>query len=218
MVTIQGREVDRVLIVDDEPAARDGYGYAVEDLDLDPVRVPGPVGNVGSFVADTRRTDAVICDYHLKQHSYAAYNGDELVAACYKAGIPGILCTTFTDVGVTIRRDCLRYIPALLKTNSPEPEAFVDGLRHCIEEMKQVFRPVRRPWRTLIRVAAVDEEGGFFHVVVPAWSPQKKIRLYNDSVPGEIRGSLEPGRRFHAEVNIGAGSDEELFFVSWESV
>ena len=216
-MTIQGREVDRVLIVDDEPAARDGYGYAVEDLDLKPISVPGPVRNVESFLADARRADAIICDYHLKQHSYAACDGDELVAACYKAGIPGVLCTTFTDVGVTIRRDCLRYIPALLKTNSPDPEAFFDGLKLCIGEMEGTFRPARRPWRTLIRVAAVEEEGGYFHVVVPAWSPQKKIRLYNDSVPDGIRGLLEPGRRFHAEVNIGAGSDGDLFFTSWES-
>ena len=32
-----------------------------------------------------------------------------------------------------------------------------------------------------------------------------------------IRPLLEPGRRFHAEVNIGADSDDQLFFVSWES-
>lgn len=216
-MTIAGREVDRVLIVDDEPEARGGYGYAVEDLDLEPVMVSGPVGNTESFVADARPTDAVICDYHLRQRSYAACDGDELVAACYKAGIPGILCTTFTDVGVTIRRDCLRYIPALLKTNSPDPEAFVDGLKHCIGEMKEVFRPARRPWRTLVRVAAVDEGGGFFYAVVPGWSPRKKIRLYNDGVPDEIQQLLKPGRRFHAEVNIGAGSGEDLFFVSWES-
>lgn len=216
-MTIDGRDVSRVLIVDDEPAARDGYGYTVEDLDLKPVTALGPVGNLESFVADAKRTGAVICDYHLKQHSYAAYNGDELVAACYGAGVPGVLCTTFTDADVTIRRDCLRYIPALLKTNSPDPEALYSGLKHCIEEMKGAFRPTRRPWRTLVRVAAIDQDGGYFHVVVPAWSPQKKIRLYNDSVPEEVQGLLEPGRRFHAEVNTGAGSDGDLFFVSWES-
>ena len=153
----------------------------------------------------------------MKQRSYAACNGDELVAECYRADIPGILCTTFTDVGITIRRDCLRYIPALLKTNSPDPEALVEGLKRCIGEMKQVFRPARRPWRTLVRVVEMDEDGRYFYVVVPAWSPWKKIRLYNDGVPGKIRRLLKPGRRFHAQVNTGASSDEDLFFVSWES-
>ena len=216
-MVIHGREVNRVLIVDDEPEARDGYGYAVEDLGLEPVMVSEPVRSPESFVADAARTDAVICDYHLRHRSYAACDGDQLVAACYRADIPGILCTTFTDVGITIRRDHLRYIPALLKTGSLDPEAFVDGLKHCIGEMKEVFRPSRQPWRTLVRVAAVDEDGGFFYVVVPGWSPRKKIRLYNDGVPDEIQRLLEPGTRFHAEVNIGAGSDEDLFFVSWES-
>ena len=216
-MTIDSREVDRVLIVDDESDARDGYGYAVEDLGMEPVMVVEPVQSPESFVDLAGPTDAVICDYHLKQRRYAACNGDELVAACYREGVPGVLCTTFTDVGVTIRRDCLRYIPALLKTSSPDPEAFVGGLKQCIGEMKGTFRPARRPWRTLVRVAAVEEEAGYFHVVVPAWSPEKKIRLYNESVPSGIRGLLEPGRRFHAEVNIGAGGDEDLFFVAWES-
>ena len=121
---IRGREINRVLIVDDEPEARDGYGYAVEDLGLEPVMVSDPVRGPEAFVAAAAPTDAVICDYHLRQRSYATCDGDQLVAACYKADIPGILCTTFTDVGITIRRDCLRYIPALLKTNSPEPDAF----------------------------------------------------------------------------------------------
>ena len=216
-MTIQGREVRRVLIVDDEPEARGGYGYAVEDLGLEPFPVSEPVDSMEAFVARTEPTDAVICDYHLKKHSYATCDGDEIVAACYRAGIPGILCTTFMDVSITIRRDCLRYIPALFKTNSPNPEAFVDALKRCIGEMNGEFRPARRPWRALVRVAEVDVEGGYFHAVVPAWSPQKKIRLYNDSVPGGIRELLEPGRRLHAEVNTGASSDEDLFFVSWES-
>ena len=128
-----------------------------------------------------------------------------------------MLCTTFTDVDVTIRRDCLRYIPALLETNSLNPETFVDGLEHCVKEMNGRFEPARRPWRSLVRVAEVNEEGRYFYVVVPSWSPRKKIRLYDDSVPVEIQQLLAPDRRFHAEVNTGAGNDEELFFVSWEA-
>ena len=216
-MTIHDREVRRVLIVDDDQAARDGYGYAVEELDLEPVMVEGPLQSTEAFVTGAKNEDAVLCDYHLKQHSYAACDGDELVVACYAAGIPAVLCTTFTDVGITIRRDRLRYIPALLKTNSPDPGAFVEGLERCVEEMNESFLPVRRPWRSLVRVAEVNAEGGYFHVVVPGWSPQKKIRLYNDGVPDEILRRLEPGRRFHAQVNMGAGSAEELYFVSWEA-
>ena len=216
-MTIHGREISRVVIVDDEPAAREAYGYPVEELRLEPILVPGPVGTTQSFIARMKPSDVIVCDYHLKKHSYASCNGDVLVAECFKAGIPGMLCTTFTDVDVTIRRDCLRYIPALVKTNSLEPDAFIDGWRDCVSEMSGTFRPGRRPWRTLVRIADVDDQGGYFHAVVPAWSPRQKVRLYCDSVPEDIRGLLRPDKRFHALVNTGAESDEDLFFDSWES-
>ena len=216
-VTILDKRVSRVLILDDEPTARDGYEYLIEDLDLEPVKVAGPVDTVKSFIAGVQPTDAVVCDYHLKKHKYAFCDGDVLVAECFKKGIPGILCTTFTDVDVTIRRDCLRYISALVKTNSPEPGQFVEAWRNCISEMNGAFGPKRRPWRTLVRVAEVDADGRYFYVVVPAWNPRQKVRLYYDSVSEGIQETLEPDMRFHALVNIGAASDEELFFDRWES-
>ncbi len=52
--------------------------------------------------------------------------------------------------------------------------------------------------------------------MVSSWDVHKKIRIDNDGVPGEILKRLQPGRRFHAEVNTGAESHEDLFFVSWE--
>ncbi len=217
-VTIHDREISRVLIVDDDPEARNGYGYPVEELGLEPVMVEGPVETAESFVTKAKQSaDAVVCDYHLKKHNYAACDGDLLVAECSKAGIPGMLCTTFTDVDVTIRRECLRYIPALLKTNSPDPEELMEAWRKSLREIGGTFHPARRPWRTLVRVAEVDDEGGYFYAIVPAWDSQQKIRLYKDNLPDKIRHRVEPGRRFHAQVNTGAESHEALFFDSWES-
>ena len=215
-MNIHGREINRVLIVDDDPAARDGYAYPVEELDLKPIKVTGPVETPVSFIANIKPADVVVCDYHLKKHSYASCDGDILMAECYKAQIPGILCTTFTDVDSTIRRDCLRYIPSLLRTNSPEPDAFIDAWEKCLGEMSGRFHPTRRPWRSLVRVEEVDHDRGYFYAIVSSWDVHKKIRIDNDSIPAKIRELLQPGRRFHAEVNTGAESHEELFFVSWE--
>ena len=216
-MNIHGKDIRRVLIVDDDPAARDGYGYPVEDLELEPVRVEGPVENVESFLIEAEQSaDAVVCDYHLRKHNYAICDGDTLVAACYKVGIPGILCTTYTDVDVEIRRDYRRYIPALLKTNSPEPKELEEAWEKSLGEIGGTFHPTRRPWRTLVRVDEVTD-GGYLYAIVPAWSPQRKIRLYKDSLPEEILDLVEPGKRFHAQVNIGAESHEDLFFDDWES-
>ena len=217
-LTIEEKKISRVLIVDDDLAARDGYGYPVEELDLEPIMVPGPINTPESFVAEARQSaHAVVCDYHLRKHNYASFDGDILVAECYKVGIPGILCTTFTDVDVMIRRDCLRFIPALLKTNSPEPGALVDAWRKALREMCDTFHPTRKPWRTLVRVAEVDDDGGYLYAIVPSWSPHHKIRVYMDNLPSEIHHLVKPGKRFHAQVNTGAESHEDLFFVSWES-
>ena len=209
---IHDKEISRVLIVDDDPAARDSYVYPVEDLELEPVMFERLV-TLNSFIANVEPSDVVVCDYHLKKHSYAQCDGDELMAECYKVGIPGMLCTAYTDV--TIRRDYRRYIPALLKTNGPELDEFVDAWEKCYSEMNGTFHPTRRPWRTLVRVEEVDQR--CFYAVVPAWDSRKKVRIDNDGIPKDILKLSQPGKRFHAEVNIGAESHEDLFFVSWES-
>ncbi|MDE0192351.1 MAG: hypothetical protein OXQ90_13435 [Gammaproteobacteria bacterium] len=136
------------------------------------------------------------------------------MADCFKAKVPGILCTTFSDVDVTIRRDCLRYIPALRKTISPTPDELRDAWEECIREMKGEYRPERRPWRALVRVVEVERD--YFYAVVPSWDHRQKIRIYNDNLPTEVQRLLKPEKRFHARVNKGARSHEDLFFVDWE--
>lgn len=213
---IYNKEINRVLIVDDDPAARDSFAYPIEELQLESVKVPGPVGTPQAFIEDVKSSDVVLCDYHLKKHSYAVCDGDVLMAECYKARIPGMLCTTFTDVDITIRRDCLRYIPALLKTSSPEPNALVTAWRKCLSEMNGTFHSTRKPWRTLVRVEEIDDDRRCFYAVLPAWDSRKKVRIDIEIIPEEILKLLKPGKRFHAEVNTGAESHAELFFDSWE--
>ena len=212
-LTIGSRRIDRVLIVDDEPAARDGYAYPIEDMGLEPVKVPGPVV-ARTFIDNIRQSDAILCDYHLKKHDYAECDGDVLTAECFKAGVPAILCTTFSDIDVTIRRDCLRYIPALRKTISPTPEELQRAWEMCLTEMNGKFHHERRPWRTLIRV--IELERDYFYAVVPSWDHRQKIRIYNDNLPERVRQLLAPDRRFHAKVNKGAKGHQDLFFVDWE--
>ena len=203
---IEGKNISRVLIVDDDPAARESFSFSVEELGLDPVKVSSLEDTPMSFVSNNvKPSDAVICDYHLKKRSYSKFDGDLLAAACYKERIPGALCTTFTDVDFTIRRDCLKYIPALLKTNSPEPNALRKALEVCLAEMNGSFLPKRRPWRTLVRIEEVDSNRGLFYAVVSSWDAHKKIRIHFEDIPRVILRQLSPGKRFHAEVNSGAG-------------
>ena len=212
---IQDRDVSRALIVDDDPAARGSYEYAIEELDLEPVPIEGPLDDIASFIGTIEDSDVLLCDYHLRKRPYARCNGDELIAECYKAGVPGVLCTTFTDI--TPRRDRLRYIPGLIKTGSPDPGDLVRAWDRCIGELNGNFEPSRRPWRTLVRIEEVDSDGGFVYVIVPPWDIRRKVRIDMDGLPLAIRQCLEPDRRFHALVNTGAESYEDLFFEDWET-
>ena len=209
------KSIERVFIVDDDARARTAYSYAVEDLDLEPLCVEGPVEEE-VFVRRLGSTDALVCDYHLRTGNYATCEGDVLLDGCFKAAVPGVLCSALADVDRKIRRDCLRRIPARLGSDRPEPEDLVDAWRTCILEMEGEFEASRRPWRALVRVAEAEPRSRHVYVVVPAWHPRQKIPLYLESIPDRLHAFLEPGRRFHAQVNLGAESHEEMFFDSWE--
>ena len=211
---LQGRAIERALIIDDDPGARESYEYAIEELDLHPHHVEGPLRDIASFIDTVQPADVLVCDYHLKRHSYANYDGDQLLAHCYKKRIPGVLCTTFPDAAV--RRDYLRYIPGLIKTGTPEPDELVRAWDRCLREVEGEFEPSRRPWRTLVRVDEVNEERRLIYVIVPPWDVRQKIRVDIESLPPVLRQLVQPGRRFHALVNTGAESYEDLFFDDWE--
>ena len=215
MIAIHDRRIERALIVDDEEDARDAYEYVIEDMELQPKKVTGPLYDLPEFISSIEPNEVVLCDYRLKKHSYAKCDGDQLLADCFRAGVPGVLCTTFAEA--PIRRDHLRYIPGLLRTGVPEPIELRRAWEKCARELDGRIESSRRPWRTLVRVADVDRDHGCFYAVVPAWDVRRKIRVDNDNVPQEILKLVEPDRRFHAVVNTGAESHYDLFFDDWES-
>ena len=210
--------IKRILVVADDAGAREGFGCPIEELGITPVSEPGPITDLRRFVEEVRgRAQAVVCDYRLKTDgAYSSFNGDEVVAACYRRGIPGLLCTQYTDVVVEMNRRLLRFIPSLLRTSSPTPQDIAASLRRCQAELAGSVHPARRPWRTLVRVRDAEEEAGHCHVVVPAWNAHQAIRLYFHDVPDEIAPCMTAGARLHAKVNIGARSFEEVYFDEWE--
>lgn len=213
-----GSTIERMLIVDDDETAREGFGYPIEELGIVPVPETGPIEDLHRFVEGVPdRAQAVLCDYRLKTSGrYSTYNGDEVIAACYRRGIPGLLCTQYTEVVVEMNRRLRRFIPSLLKTSSPTPEAIRASLRACQAEISGSIHPARQPWRTLVRVHDAPTDAGYCHVVVPAWNADQEIRLYLHDIPEEILPRMTAGSRLHAKVNIGAGSSEEVYFDEWE--
>lgn len=88
------------------------------------------------------------------------------------------------------------------------------GLRRAVLQATRLT-PSRAPSRTLVRVVAVVE-GAYFYVVIPGWNYKKNVRVYFSSLPNKMRPLVDVGKRFHARVNVGAESIDELRFDSWE--
>ena len=218
MNNLSSSSIERILVVDDDAEARDGLCYSIEELEITPVLEEGPIKNLAQFVTQVpHRAQAVLCDYRLKTSgTYSSYGGDEVVAACYRRGIPGLLCTQYTDVIVEMNRQRRRFIPSLLNTSSPTPQDIGEALWRCQEELAGSVHPAREPWRTLVRVHAGPTDAGYCHVIVPAWNANQAIRLYLEDLPDMIRPRMTTGARLHAKVNIGADSFEEVYFDEWE--
>ena len=215
MLKIGDRKIKRILIVDDDPEARDSHEYLIEDMDLTPHKVKDiHNGNLQKFFALIEPNDAILCDFHLKKHSYAPCNGDWIVSQCFRRGILGALCTSLDPA--PIRRDFLRYIPGLLRKSSPDSDELRHALEKCEEELAGEPRPSRRPWRTLVRVDHVDDERKCVYVVVPAWDIRAKVGIDFDNLPENIRTLAKPDHRFHAQVNTGAMDSADLYFYGWE--
>lgn len=210
------RNISRAIIIDDDPDARDSYEYAIEDLGIQTHQVTNPFSDIKKFISELGESDVLLCDYHLRKHgTFAPCDGDKLVSECYKARVPGVLCTTFTDT--IVRRDYLRFIPGIIRSGNPEPEDLLSAWSRCAREIDGEFEPSRQPWRTLVRVVEADLERQFVYVIVPPWDVRQKVRVDIDSLPVEIRARVEPDRRFHALVNTGAESFEDLYFCEWET-
>jgi CheY-like chemotaxis protein len=217
-IALAGREIKDVLVVDDDPAAREALSLIITDMGLSPICEPGPLVDLRDFVnAIQQKADAVFCDYRLKPRNYSVFEGDKLVAECYSSNIPAVLCTTYQDNDFMLDRSLVRRIPVLLRDTNPNPDDVEAAFKKCIAELQGHIAPSRRPWRTLVRVYDIERDRGFFYVVVPGWDVRAKVRLDLDSVGDKIKCLVEPGKRFHAKVNIGAQSADDLYFDEWET-
>ena len=213
-----GEKIGTVSIIDDDPEARTGYGYTIEDLNLKPLlQDMGPRDDLDTYIELVgAKADAILCDYRLRQRNYSYFDGDEIVAACYRKGIPALLCTAYSDWDVTMMRQLRRFIPVLVKTEDLSPEVIARGFERCIKEISGEVPPSRVASRTQIRVVESEPDGGYFYAVIPGWSASKKIRITIAEVPEGMRALLTPDARLHALVNVGAESIEELFISDWE--
>lgn len=218
-MTLGYNQINRLRVVDDDPSARNVYKFTVEDLDLEPDLIEGPLPEIADFVRETKiEADAALIDFHLRVRNYAGFDGAEPTAMLNANGFPAVLCTRYADDDIDRIRPYRSHIPALLRPEELEPESLAHALEQCLAEHRGEHPPSRTPWRTLVRVEEIerDDNPRFFYVIVPAWDQKSGLRLRFVDLPDHIRKVIEPGTRLHARVNIGAEDQDELYFQDWE--
>ena len=211
-------DIHRVKIEDDDMGARQGIAFGVEDADLTPLSVDGPLPNIDQFVQEAvASADAVICDHHLKQGTYACFNGAQAVALFYRKQFPALLCTAWSKADIDEIRRYRREIPSLIPAN-PDPDLIIRGFEVCIDEYKGKFLPGREPVKTIVRIEDIghEQKAGFVYAVVPGWNSREVVRFSLDIVSKSLREHVKPDVRFYAKVNIGAEDQADLYFYDFE--
>ncbi|WP_216689221.1 hypothetical protein [Hymenobacter siberiensis] len=227
-INVSGKSLSRISVIDDLKDMREALSDEIEDLDLEPMLLAGPLSNCyDTFKQIKSISDAALCDLNLKVRNYANFSGAQLVAYCSENSFPGVLITSNIANRDTIDNEIRPYldgIPVMLLHSEVGED--IDVLAHAIEKSaKEAFNIKREEsrvaWRTLIRFERFDENSRMFEVEIPAWdNPQDAplVRLKFEKVPEMIRDRfLKEGKsRFFAQSNIGAEKYSQIFVKSFE--
>jgi hypothetical protein len=209
--------IRRIKIIDDDPNVREGYTYPITAADREPIKEDGPLGQLDSYLRRPLNADAAVSDYRLSPNGYAEFDGARLVAAWYKNGFPAILCTTFDKSNTTQFRTLRRWLPVVMSPAQLTPETLLAGLEYAQKEIHEEFSGPRRPWRALVHFVEYDAETFTVFAKLPAWSPEAvSLRLID--LPANLQAEVKqrPDVRCHAQANIGAESNDELYLSDWE--
>jgi hypothetical protein len=207
--------LERVVIVDDNERSRNAYALAVEDADLEPVKVDGHLGELETFVGKTPEHAGVLSDFELSVANFADFSGAQLVSRLYRSRVPGVLCTKYEKSQIDRIRPFRRWIPRLITPGELDPDSLMRGFEVAFGEFDGKFLQSRSPHRTLIRIVESDaEDTKSFFLQVPAWSSEV-IRYRYADVPAGLVEEIRPGFRTHVVANIGAEAFEDVYLTDW---
>lgn len=167
---------------------------------------------------------AVICDHRLSQTGFASFTGAQFVASLYDQSMPAVLLSTFTaidgDTSIKLHR---ARIPSLIPRKDLDPHRIMVGLKLSERELAGNISPARRPWRTLVRIEGISQEGDIpvADAIVHTWNPDLAIRyplalIEDSSIRQQLSINCSWPVRLFAEVNVGCEEANDLFLRSFE--
>lgn len=224
-LNIEGRDISRVFLIDDDPSVRELYEYHLDDLRVDTEEI-FHISGMDQLLNASNDHDGFVCDFHLNNSRYSPINGDVIVSSLYKKNIPAVLCSRDVDTISSVRR--LRHsIPCIIEARNLNGESVMDAFATCIREFSGNFSSIRRPWPTLIRIENIVQESPAIlrvAVVVPGWESQSiiEVDISKEEVGfcSEIVKSIKGGDvyRCKAQVNLDAESQTDIYIKDWISI
>lgn len=218
--SIAGRDISTVYIVDDSVDSRSTLRDELKFAAYTPRVIEGPFQTSQElFDSILNIADAVVCDHHLNTRNFAPCSGAEAISHWYFARIPSVMVTKWSKADVDQLRRYRRQVPVIL---TPEEASNTDnitkGFEICIEEFNDNFLPSRKPWRNLVRIEEVDTSTRhhIVYAVIPGWDSNEVVRFPIDIIPVDMHLYVKPGSRFYAKINMGAPTQELLYFSDFE--
>jgi hypothetical protein len=220
MAVIQSNQ--KIAIVDDEAELAEATGWDVEEAGYEPfLVVKGHFTNVNDLASVIlEKTQCAICDNRLTNSGLANFSGAELVATLYDQKFPSLLISQFVEIDTSFSiRKWRRKIPVLLSRDKANASSISQGLEACQQELGGHLPISRKPSRTIVRIANVDQASNepVVDAFVIGWNPHKAVRFPASLIPETIRSdALKKGVRLFAHVNIGADNADDLYFDKFE--
>lgn len=219
-INISDYTISNIQIVDDDPQSRNAFSFIIEDLELTPLCIDGPLPRFDDFIMNTvRSSQASIFDNALNVRNYSRSSGAKYASALYKRNYPSILCSKFAKTMYIDKiQEHRRYLPVLLKSQELNSDTFHKGLEKCINEFKNNFTENRKPYKSLIRIENIDKNNSTLHGIIPGWNPNEIIAINFSNVPKSMISNIKNETRCYVKTNIGAEKWDELYFTEWELI
>jgi hypothetical protein len=221
-VNIEGKDISRVFLIDDDPSVRDLYQFHLDDVHVETEKVVS-ISGMDQLLQASNDHDGFVCDFHLNNSRYSPINGDVIVSGLYQKKIPAVLCSRDVDTVSSVRR--LRHsIPCIIEARDLNVDSIMQSFATCIREFSGNFSKERRPWPTLIRIENIVQRSPTFlrvAVVIPGWEPQSIVEVdilkAEVGLCADIIKAIDGGDVFRckAQVNLDSESQRDVYVKDW---
>jgi CheY-like chemotaxis protein len=206
----------RVTVIDDDDDGRDELMDVLQDLQFEPLAVTGQFDDrMDELIAEIEAQDPsfVICDHRLQPKQMAQFYGVALVKELITRRRPAMLLTMYGSSHRLELRQSRFNVPVIVGRDMFRPELLGDYFDICRREIEHDPVDERKPHRSLIRIDTVsNNETSQFDAVIPSWRAEHAVPIPIECIAMSLRGKIFNGIYLLGDVNIGAKTEDDLFF------